>query len=76
MYLLQFCNGMNLALTSVMTPQLMDDMAEFRINEDEEGWIVSIDNVVLLIVSLLNGIFQTKFGPMRVKNIKTSLDFN
>ena len=58
---------MNTALTAVMTPQLMDDEAEFKINENQEGWIVSIDNVTLLIMCILNGTFQTKFGPNRVK---------
>ena len=50
---------MNTALTAVMTPQLMDDKAEFNINENQEGWIVSIDNVTLLIMCILNGTFQT-----------------
>ena len=45
----------------------MDDKAEFKINENQEGWIVSIDNVTLLIMCILNGTFQTKFGPNRVK---------
>ena len=58
---------MNTALTAVMTPQLMDDKAEFKINENQEGWIVGIDNVTLLIMCILNGTFQTKFGPNRVK---------
>ena len=65
-YLLQMCYGMNTALTAVMTPQLMDNRTEFEINESEEGWIVSIDNVVVVIISIFSGIFQTQYGPMKV----------
>ena len=51
---------------SVMTPQLMEVGSEFQISEDEEGWIVSMDNSIVLIMSVLSGILQTKFGPMKV----------
>ena len=65
-YLLQMCYGMNTALTAVMTPQLMDNRTEFEINESEEGWIVSIDNIVVVIMSIFSGILQTQYGPMKV----------
>ena len=53
-------------LLKVMTPQLMEDGSEFLINEDEEGWIVSIDNSVVIFMSILSGFLQTKYGPMKV----------
>ena len=49
-----------------MTPQLMEDGSEFLINEDEEGWIVSIDNSIVIFMSILSGVLQTKYGPMKV----------
>ena len=49
-----------------MTPQLMEDGSEILINEDEEGWIVSIDNSVVIFMSILSGFLQTKYGPMKV----------
>lgn len=65
-YLLQMCYGMNTAFTAVMTPQLMENGSEFAISEDEEGWIVSIDNVIVPIMSIVSGFLQTKYGPMKV----------
>ena len=55
-----------LFVSLVMTPQLMEDGSEFLINEDEEGWIVSIDNSVVIFMSILSGVLQTKYGPMKV----------
>lgn len=71
-YLLQMCYGMNTAFTAIMTPQLMDDKAEFLINEDQESWIVSIDNAIVLFVSILSGILQTRIGPLKVQDNSAS----
>ena len=60
------CYGMNTAFTAVMTPQLMENQTEFSISEDEESWIVSIDNFIVLFMSILSGVLQTKYGPMRI----------
>ena len=68
-YLLQMCYGMNTAFTAVMTPQLMENGKEFFITENQEGWIVSIDNIIVPCMSILSGILQTKFGPAKVNFI-------
>ena len=60
------CYGMNTAFTAVLTPQLMENQTEFSISEDEESWIVCIDNFIILFMSILSGVLQTKYGPMRV----------
>ena len=44
----------------------MENGTEFEITEDQEGWIVSIDNVVIPFISILSGILQTNFGPALV----------
>ena len=50
----------------VMTPQLMEYGSEFLIKEDEEGWIVAIDNSIVIPMSIISGVLQTKYGPMKV----------
>ena len=60
------CYGMNTAFSAVITPQLMENNTEFQINEDQEGWIVSIDNFIVPCISILSGILQTKYGPAKV----------
>ena len=60
------CYGMNTAFTAIMTPQLMENQTEFSISEDEESWIVSIDNFIVLFMSILSGVLQTKYGPARI----------
>ena len=64
---------MNTALTAVMTPQLMENITEFEINDSQEGWIVSIDNVMVVIMSFFSGILQTQYGPMRVNYVNIYL---
>ena len=49
-----------------MTPQLMEYGSEFLIKEDEEGWIVAIDNSIVIPMSIISGVLQTKYGPMKV----------
>ena len=68
-YLLQLCYGMNTAFTAVMTPQLMENVTEFKINEEQEGWIVSVDNIIVPCMSILSGILQTRYGPAMVSEI-------
>lgn len=65
-YLLQMSYGMNTAFTAIMTPQLNENITEFKITEDEESWIVSIDNTIIPFMSILSGMLQTQFGPARV----------
>ena len=60
------CYGMNTAFTAVMTPQLMENHKEFSISENEESWIVCIDNFIVLFMSILSGVLQAKYGPMRM----------
>ena len=60
---------MNTAFTAVMIPQLMENKTEFAITEDQEGWIVSIDNIIVPCMSILSGILQAKFGPAKVNFI-------
>ena len=43
------CYGMNTAFSAVITPQLMENNTEFQINEDQEGWIVSVMRVPYVI---------------------------
>ena len=60
------CYGMNTAFTAIMTPQLMENQTEFSISEDEESWIVCIDNFIVLFMSIWSGVLQTKYGPMKM----------
>eukprot|EP00095_Tigriopus_kingsejongensis_P009111 maker-scaffold150_size309978-snap-gene-2.13 protein:Tk09111 transcript:maker-scaffold150_size309978-snap-gene-2.13-mRNA-1 annotation:"sugar transporter 12" len=62
-YLLQFCYGMNTGFPAILTPQLRENCSEFSINDNQESWIVSLDNVATPIVCLFSGILQQKFGP-------------
>ena len=57
---------MNTAFTTIMTPQLRENCSEFSITENEESWIVSIENTVVPFVSILSGVLQMKYGPMKV----------
>ena len=66
--------GMNTAFTAILTPQLMENGTEFAISEDEEGWIVSIDNAIVPIMSFMSGYLQTRCGPMKVSPYSKTLE--
>lgn len=62
-YLLQFCYGMNTGFPAILTPQLREPCSEFRITENQESWIVSLDNVATPLICLCSGILQQRYGP-------------
>jgi hypothetical protein len=64
--LLQFSYGMNTGFPAILTPQLMEAGSEFFINEDEESWIVSLDNLATPIICILSGCLQQVIGPKKV----------
>ena len=45
-YTLQLCYGMSSGYPVIKTPQLTMDYAQFPIYDDQESWIVNIDNLV------------------------------
>ena len=65
-YLLQICYGMNTGFPAILTPQLRENCSEFPITEEEESWIVSIDNLATPLICILSGFLQQTFGPLRV----------
>ena len=65
-YLLQICYGMNTGYPAILTPQLRENRSEFPISEEEESWIVSIDNLATPLICILSGYLQQTFGPLRV----------
>merc|ERR550532_2993440 len=52
-YLLQICYGMNTGYPAILTPQLRENRSEFPISEEEESWIVSIDNLATPLICIL-----------------------
>ncbi|TRY81048.1 hypothetical protein TCAL_10367 [Tigriopus californicus] len=62
-YLLQFCYGMNTGFPAILTPQLREPCSEFMITENQESWIVSLDNVATPLICLCSGILQQRYGP-------------
>ena len=75
-YLLQMTFGMNTAFTAILTPQLMETGSEFEITEDQESWIVSMDNFIIPFMSILSGNLQTNFGPALVGILEISTHIN
>jgi len=65
-YLLQICYGMNTGFPAILTPQLRENCSEFPIDQEQESWIVSIDNLATPFICILSGFLQQKFGPLRV----------
>lgn len=65
-YLMQLCYGMSTGFPAILTPQLREPCSEFPITDDQESWIVSMDNLVTPIVCVLSGFLQQKFGPAKV----------
>ena len=67
-YTLQLCYGMSSGYPAITTPQLTMDYAQFPIYDDQESWIVSIDNLVTPGVCIVSGYLQHKFGPKLILN--------
>jgi len=61
-YLLNICYGMNSGFPAILTPQLREDCSEFSISEDQESWIVSLDNLFTPLICILSGPVQQKWG--------------
>lgn len=62
-YMLQLNYGMSSGYPAITTPQLTMDCALFPITDDEESWIVSLENVISPFVCILSGFLQQKIGP-------------
>ena len=67
-YTLQLCYGMSSGYPAITTPQLTMDYAQFPIYDDQESWIVNIDNLVTPGVCIVSGYLQHKFGPKLILN--------
>jgi len=65
-YLLQLCYGMNTGFPAILNPQLGEPCSEFQISEDQESWIVSLDNLLTPIICISSGFLQHKLGPLKV----------
>jgi len=65
-YILQLCYGMSSAFPAIVIQQLSMQCAIFKITQDQESWIVSLDNIATPVVCILSGFLQFKFGPKRI----------
>ena len=65
--------GMNIAFAAIMITQLREiHHREFKINDDQESWIVSIEYIAVPFVSIPSGMLQSRFGPNKVKAISST----